>query len=101
MAKNINFLTILSDKNLIEFLLQLKVGYGKKSYKYRIIIIDSLPAIFNISSEPSSYLYNINVMASLMKFLANKYNLIIVCVNLMTKWYIFFKFSFRCISKKF
>ncbi|KAG8036170.1 hypothetical protein G9C98_004750 [Cotesia typhae] len=52
----------------------------------KLIIIDSLPAIFPMSEENTEYFSSLNHLSNVCKYLAHEYCLTIVTVNLIRVW---------------
>ncbi|KAK0178740.1 hypothetical protein PV327_007603 [Microctonus hyperodae] len=77
---------VTATHHLLNLLYNLTHTLSENYQKYKLIIIDSLPSLFVISSDNHDDLYALNHFANVCRFLSNEYSIPIITVNSVAIW---------------
>ncbi|KAJ8955146.1 hypothetical protein NQ318_009039 [Aromia moschata] len=79
------FKTISTKQDLIRSLLQILDQLNER-FNLRVVVIDSLPALYLQSSDHTENNSFLNYMTNILRFMTVEYNVVIVITNLITLW---------------
>lgn len=77
---------INSKYDLINSLYEIKnKSYSK--YKFRLIIIDSLPPLLYQDKDKSNTYGHLNHIVNIIRFLSTEYHMVFIITNIVTQWF--------------